>query len=82
MFLLVFYLTKDSPKGDLQGIYHLNELKTELEAMGSKVHLIKADLNNPDQVKKIIPFDKLKESKSIQLVSKYYQSLSLFLLSF
>ena len=32
------------------------KLKTELEAMGSKVHLIKADLNNPDQVKKIIPF--------------------------
>ena len=27
----VFYLTKDSPKGDLQGVYHLNELKTEFD---------------------------------------------------
>ena len=27
--------------------------------------------------KKIIPFDKIKESRSIQLISQYYQSLSL-----
>ena len=33
-----------------------HELKIELENMGSKVHLIKADLNNPNQVKKIIPY--------------------------
>ena len=32
------------------------KLKLELENMGSKVHLIKADLSSPDQVKKIIPY--------------------------
>ena len=32
------------------------KLKMELENMGSKVHLIKADLNRSNQVKKIIPF--------------------------
>ncbi len=32
------------------------KLKMELEDMGSKVHLIKADLNNPLQIKKIIPY--------------------------
>ena len=32
------------------------KLKIELEDMGSKVHLIKADLNNPRQIKKIIPY--------------------------
>ena len=32
------------------------KLKMELEEMGSKVHLIKADLNNSKQVKKIIPY--------------------------
>ena len=32
------------------------KLKIELEDMGSKVHLIKADLNNPLQIKKIIPY--------------------------
>ena len=32
------------------------KLKVELEDIGSKVHLIKADLNNTNQVKKIIPF--------------------------
>ena len=32
------------------------KLKIELEDMGSKVHLIKADLNRPNHLKKIIPF--------------------------
>ena len=32
------------------------ELKVELEEMGSKVHLIKADLSNINEVKKIVPF--------------------------
>ena len=32
------------------------QLKTELEEIGSKVHLIKADLGNINQVKKILPF--------------------------
>ncbi len=32
------------------------KLKIELEDMGSKVHLIKADLNNQNQIKKIIPY--------------------------
>ncbi len=36
------------------------KLKTELENMGSKVHLIKADLNRSNQVKKIIPFGRKK----------------------
>ena len=31
------------------------KLKIELEDMGSKVHLIKADLKNPKQVRKIVP---------------------------
>ena len=31
-------------------------LKSELENLGSNVHLIKADLNNYNQVKKIIPY--------------------------
>ena len=31
-------------------------LKSDLESLGSKVHLIKADLNNHKQVKKIIPY--------------------------
>ena len=35
----VFYLTKDSPKGDLQGVYHLNELKTELEELAGMSRL-------------------------------------------
>jgi hypothetical protein len=35
----VFYLTKDSPKGDLQGIYHLNELKTELKELAGMPRL-------------------------------------------
>jgi len=35
----VFYLTKDSPKGDLQGVYHLNELKTELEELAGMPRL-------------------------------------------
>ena len=34
----------------------LSKLKTELEEIGSKVHLIKADLRNINQVKKILPF--------------------------
>ena len=32
------------------------KLKVELEDLGSKVHLVKADLNNPNEVKKIIPY--------------------------
>ena len=32
------------------------KLKTELEEIGSKVYLIKADLSNINQVKKIVPF--------------------------
>ena len=32
------------------------KLKVELEDLGSKVHLVKADLNNPSEVKKIIPY--------------------------
>ena len=32
------------------------KLKMELEEMGTKVHLIKADLNNSKQLKKIIPY--------------------------
>ena len=32
------------------------KLKVNLENIGSKVHLIKADLNNYNQVKKVIPF--------------------------
>ena len=48
---------------DVDIIIHFNkskksaqQLKTELEEMGSKVHLIKADLSNINQVKKIVPF--------------------------
>ena len=36
------------------------KLKVELEDMGSKVHLVKADLNNVNEVKKIIPYAKKK----------------------
>tara|TARA_A100001011_G_scaffold376937_1_gene440086 strand:+ start:2599 stop:3354 length:756 start_codon:yes stop_codon:yes gene_type:complete len=36
------------------------KLKVELEDMGSKVHLVKADLNNANEVKKIIPYAKKK----------------------
>ena len=32
------------------------KLKLDLEDLGSKVHLIKADLNNQNQIKKIIPY--------------------------
>ena len=48
---------------DIDIIIHFNkskksalQLKTELEEIGSKVHLIKADLGNINQVKKILPF--------------------------
>jgi len=48
---------------DVDIIIHFNkskksaqQLKIELEEMGSKVHLIKADLSNINQVKKIVPF--------------------------
>ena len=48
---------------DVDIIIHFNKskkiaqkLKVELEKMGSKVYLIKADLNNINQVKKIMPF--------------------------
>ena len=48
---------------DVDIIIHFNkskksaqQLKTELQEMGSKVHLIKADLSNINQVKKIVPF--------------------------
>ena len=48
---------------DVDIIIHFNkskksaqQLKTELEEMGSKVHLIKADLSKINQVKKIVPF--------------------------
>ncbi|RPG12360.1 MAG: SDR family oxidoreductase [Pelagibacteraceae bacterium TMED232] len=48
---------------DIDIIIHFNKskksaqkLKAELEEMGSKVYLIKADLNNINQVKKIVPF--------------------------
>ena len=48
---------------DVDIVIHFNkskksaqQLKTELEEIGSKVHLIKADLGNINQVKKILPF--------------------------
>ncbi len=48
---------------DVEIIIHFNKskksaqkLKTELEEIGSKVYLIKADLSNINQVKKIVPF--------------------------
>ena len=48
---------------DVDIVIHFNkskksaqQLKAELEEMGSKVHLIKADLGNINQVKKILPF--------------------------
>ena len=48
---------------DIDIIIHFNKskklaqkLKTELEEIGSKVYLIKADLSNINQVKKIVPF--------------------------
>ena len=48
---------------DIDIIIHFNkskklaqQLKIELEEMGSKVYLIKADLNNINQLKKIVPF--------------------------
>ena len=48
---------------DVEIIIHFNKskksaqkLKTELEGIGSKVYLIKADLSNINQVKKIVPF--------------------------
>ena len=48
---------------DVDIIIHFNKskklaqkLKTELEEIGSKVYLIKADLSNINQVKKILPF--------------------------
>ncbi len=48
---------------DVDIIIHYNkskklaqQLKIELEEMGSRVYLIKADLSNIDQVKKIVPF--------------------------
>ena len=48
---------------DIDIIIHFNkskksalQLKTELEEKGSKVYLIKADLSNINQVKKIVPF--------------------------
>ena len=48
---------------DIDIIIHFNkskklaqQLKIELEEMGSKVYLIRADLNNINQLKKIVPF--------------------------
>ena len=48
---------------DIDIIIHFNkskklaqQLKIELEEMGSKVYLIKADLNDINQLKKIVPF--------------------------
>ena len=48
---------------DVNIIIHFNKskksaqkLKKELEEMGSKVHLIKADIGNIGQIKKIVPF--------------------------
>jgi hypothetical protein len=46
----VFYLTKDSPKGDLQGIYHLNELKTELEGLAGMPRLAAPSSKNKEKL--------------------------------
>ena len=46
----VFYLTKDSPKGDLQGVYHLNELKTELEGLAGMPKLAAPSSKNTEKL--------------------------------
>ena len=46
----VFYLTKDSPKGDLQGVYHLNELKTELEGLAGMPKLAAPSSKNKEEL--------------------------------
>jgi len=46
----VFYLTKDSPKGDLQGVYHLNELKTELEGLAGMPRLAAPSSKNTEKL--------------------------------
>ena len=55
---------------DVDIIIHFNKskksaqkLKTELEEIGSKVHLIKADLSNINQIKRIVPFAQKKNER-------------------
>ena len=46
----VYYLRKDSPQGDLQGVYHLNELKTELEELAGMPRLPAPSAKNKDEL--------------------------------